>query len=57
MKKCSLTVGHFEIILFIWMYVKKPTYLFINIIQVPMITGFPIFFYNIIVNENIFSGI
>jgi len=49
---------NFKIMLFVWIYVEKKansTYLFINIIQEPMIIGFPIF-YIIIANEknNIF---
>jgi len=52
--------SNFKIILLVWIYVGKKTnstYLFINIVQVSMITGFPIF-YIIFVNEQIkyFSG-
>jgi len=57
MKKWSLAVDHFEIILFIWMNVKKnSTYLFTSIIQVPTYDYWiSNSFYNIIVNENIFQ--
>lgn len=51
-EKLFSRAGHFKIILFVWISVEKKTnstYIFINIIQVSMITGFPIFF--IIVNE------